>query len=134
MLKRRRYFPLPCINICVLLIFYFEYPLKTWGNLFFQPFNLLIRGQMIDFMEYIEIFLSRRLFNLLIGGSNCRFHRKYWNFLELSTSLSGDPYSWFHGNITTFSTFRPLNQWSKWLISWKYIAFFWTFDPHFFIY
>ena len=52
----------------------------------FQPFN---RG-----------------FKLSISSNILKFLRPFDLFIRDS---------WFHGNITTFSTFRRLNQWSKWL-------------------
>ena len=92
--------------------------------------DILLSPPNDQFHGIYWICLSHRLFNFLIGDSYCQFQRKYWNFLELSTSLLGDPYSWIYGNITTFSTFRRLYQWSKWLVACRMYSFWRYFSLH----
>ena len=67
-----------------------------------------ISWNIVNFFKPSAFQLFNRGFILSISSKILEFPRTFDLFIR-------GPYSWFYGNITTFSTFRRLNQWSKWL-------------------
>ena len=62
--------------------FYVQYPLKKLRKSAFSTFQPLNQGPNYRYYGIYLIFLTFRLFNLLMRDSNYRFHWIYWNFKE----------------------------------------------------